>query len=277
MVTCPSGGGVTDQGAGVIKVEQAQKSWVAKAWALPRKLLTGGIVQVKQRYKQLKNRYGPRYTHAMLIAVFLTFFLPIPGSVLAAVALIVVIAEIHRTISKRRQRAGGPRHSVNGAAGTSPKELVMPINCDVILQWSATPEQLTVLGAAFWRWCNRAAEATGIYQFLDNQALADLIAGKLPTPSQTLRPAGRRGVHFWVSDEASHDRQATVDRLRREIPARGVEDIVVDGTSWNLVESKDETSATLQRLTRADHIRFISNQQPRLEVEANKGADDRRL
>ena len=82
-------------------MEQAQKSWVAKAWALPRKLLTGGIVQVKQRYKQLKNRYGPRYTHAMLIAVFLTFFLPIPGSVLAAVALIVVIAEVHRAISRR--------------------------------------------------------------------------------------------------------------------------------------------------------------------------------
>ena len=227
-------------------MEQAQKSWVAKAWALPRKLLTGGIVQVKQRYKQLKNRYGPRYTHAMLIAVFLTFFLPIPGSVLAAVALIVVIAEVHRAISKRRQRTGGPRHSVNGAAGTSPKELIMSINCDVILQWSATPEQLTVLGAAFWRWCVHGAERTGIYQFLDNQALADLIAGQLPASSGT--PADRRGVHFWVRDVASHDRQATIDCLRREIPAKGVEDIVVDGTSWNRVESKGPNICNLAEI-----------------------------
>ena len=31
-----------------------------------------------------------------------------------------------------------------------------------------------------WRWCIRAAGDTGIYPYLDNQALADLIAGKFP-------------------------------------------------------------------------------------------------
>jgi hypothetical protein len=120
----------------------------------------------------------------------------------------------------------------------------MSINCDVILQWSATPEQLTALGAALWRWCNRAAENTGIYQYLDNQTLADLIAGKLPRSSQTPWQAERRGVHFRVRDEASPDRQATIDSLRREIPAKGVEDIVVDDKSWNLVESKEQMRAT---------------------------------
>jgi len=112
----------------------------------------------------------------------------------------------------------------------------MSINCDIILQWSATPEQLTALGAALWRWYNRAAGNTGIYQQLDNQALADLIAGKLPASSPTLRQAERGGVHFRVRDEASQDRQATIDSLRREIPTQGVEDIVVDGTSWNLID-----------------------------------------
>ena len=64
-------------------------------------MLTGAIAQVKERYKKLKRRYGPRYYKAMLGATFFTFFLPIPGSLLIGVALIVVIAEVHRAISKR--------------------------------------------------------------------------------------------------------------------------------------------------------------------------------
>ena len=108
----------------------------------------------------------------------------------------------------------------------------MSINCDVILQRSATPDQLTALGGALWRWCNRAAGSTGIYHYLDNQELADLIAGKLPS-SQTPGPGERRGVHLRVRDEVSFDRQETIDSLRWEMPTKGVEDVVVDGTSWN--------------------------------------------
>jgi hypothetical protein len=110
----------------------------------------------------------------------------------------------------------------------------MSIHCDVFLKWGATPAQLSTLGAALWGWCNHTAGDTGTYQYLDNQALADLIAGKFPAPSRTPR-LGERGVHFRVRDEVSHDRQATIDSLRREIPAQGVEDIVVNGTSWSLV------------------------------------------
>ena len=58
----------------------------------------------------------------------------------------------------------------------------MSIKCDLILQWSATPEQLTALGAAMWRWCNRAAGNTGIYQYLDNQVLADLLFQVIRSP-----------------------------------------------------------------------------------------------
>ena len=109
----------------------------------------------------------------------------------------------------------------------------MSINCDVILQWGTAPEQLRALGAALWRWCIRAAGDTGVYQYLDNQALADLIAGKFPASSgQAPRQPERRRAHFRVRDETSSDRQATIDSLRRKIPAQGVEDIVVDGKSW---------------------------------------------
>jgi hypothetical protein len=204
----------------VIKVEQIQKTRLGMFSTLPRKVLTGVIVQVKKRFKQLKSRYGPRYSKAMVGAAFVALFSPIPGSVLIAVALIVVITEVHWAISKR---SGFPK--------TSAKELVMSMNCDVILQWSATPAELTDLGAALWCWCNRTAGDTRIYQYLDNQALADLIAGKLPVSGQT-EPGG---VHFRFRDEASHDRQATIDSLRREIPAKGVEDIVVEGKSWSLI------------------------------------------
>jgi hypothetical protein len=110
----------------------------------------------------------------------------------------------------------------------------MSVNCDVILRWSATPGQLRAVGSALWLWCNRTAGNTGIYQHLDNQALADLIAGQLPASNEIPRQDDWRGAHFWVRDEASQNHQATIDSLHREIPAEGVEDIVVDGASWNL-------------------------------------------
>jgi hypothetical protein len=110
------------------------------------------------------------------------------------------------------------------------------MNCEIILQWGATPEQLTALGGALWRWCGRAAGAAGIYQQLDNQPLADLIAGKLPASGPTPWPGDRRGVPFWFLGEASHDRRATIGSLRREIPAEGVEDILINGKSWNLID-----------------------------------------
>jgi hypothetical protein len=92
-----------------------------------------------------------------------------------------------------------------------------------------------------WRWCIRAAGDTGIYPYLDNQALADLIAGKFPAPGRTAQPTDLRGVHFGVWGRAPLDREAALDSLRREIPAAGVEDILIGGTSWGLVESKCPT------------------------------------
>jgi hypothetical protein len=116
-----------------------------------RKLLAGVIVRVKKGYGQLRTRYGPRYTKAMVGAAFVALFSPIPGSVLVAVAVIVVIAEVHQAVFKR-----------DGCPEASAKELNMSMNCDVILQWSATPAELTDLGAALWRWCNRTAGDTSI-------------------------------------------------------------------------------------------------------------------
>jgi hypothetical protein len=81
-----------------------------------------------------------------------------------------------------------------------------------------------------WHCCNNTAGNSNIYQYLDNQVLADVIAGKFPVSADT----DRRGAHFRFRDQRSDSRQAAIDRLRREIPPKGVVDILVDGSSWNL-------------------------------------------
>lgn len=106
----------------------------------------------------------------------------------------------------------------------------MSMNCTVILHWSATPPQLATIGGVLWRWCIRAAGDTSVYQYLDNQELTDLIAGKFPASSQDQRPR----VQLSVRDEPQ-GRRATVARLRREMPAEGLDDIQIDGKSWNQV------------------------------------------
>lgn len=109
----------------------------------------------------------------------------------------------------------------------------MSMNCEFILSWNATPDQLSALGAALWRWSDHTRGNTSIYGYLDNQPLADLIAGKFPTASQTPWQSERGHIHLRMRDEVSKDREAAVARLRREIPGKLVEDIVVEGASWS--------------------------------------------
>ena len=103
-------------------------------------------------------------------------------------------------------------------------------DCDVILKRRATSSQLAALGAALWRWSGLDPWKPGIHRYIDNQVLADLMAGKAPAASQG-------ACHFELRATANYDRQATIDSLRREIPPEAVEDLVVDGTSWRYLES----------------------------------------
>jgi hypothetical protein len=113
----------------------------------------------------------------------------------------------------------------------------MRTNCDLILRWGATPDQLAALGTTLWGWCTRETGPAGIYQHLDNQALADLLAGQHPGPGQTSwGDDGRRCSHFHFRGQPGDDRQATIASLRRDLPPGGVEDIVIDGKSWDLID-----------------------------------------
>jgi hypothetical protein len=110
--------------------------------------------------------------------------------------------------------------------------LTMAIDCEIILRWEATPEQLSAVGLALWSWCLSNSADAGMYPYLNNQTLSDLIAGKFPVTSQLRTDAGQPGFHFHVRDEASSDGSATIERMRRAIPRAAIEDIVVAGKSW---------------------------------------------
>src|SRR5689334_8498616 len=106
----------------------------------------------------------------------------------------------------------------------------MSINCEVILRWDTTPEHQRALGRALWGWCHRAAGGAGTYQYLDNQGLADLLAGRLPAAAP--RGGGLPCVHFSVPGDPSRDGAATLDSLRLTVPSEGATDVRVEGLSW---------------------------------------------
>ena len=108
----------------------------------------------------------------------------------------------------------------------------MSIQCDIVLQWSATPAQLTALGSRsvelvhvphggrLWRLPVPGQRCAGRPD--RRQA-----ARARPSPWRT----GPPGIHLSVGDRRFVDRQAVIDFLRHELPAVGVERVAVDGTS----------------------------------------------
>jgi hypothetical protein len=117
----------------------------------------------------------------------------------------------------------------------------MSIYCEVSLRWDATPEQRRALGAALWGWCVRTAGNTSIYQYLDNQPLADLVAGRSPTRGPAPRSADPPQVSLSVQGEPAHDREAILNSLRRALPTEGIADVRVDGLSRYPAEMKERT------------------------------------
>ena len=55
---------------------------------MPQKTFTALSAKTKTIYQGLEHRYGPRYTHVMISTAFFTFFVPVPGIALLAVALL---------------------------------------------------------------------------------------------------------------------------------------------------------------------------------------------
>jgi hypothetical protein len=108
----------------------------------------------------------------------------------------------------------------------------MYINCEVILRWDATPTQYRALGAALWTWCSQTAGANGISQYLNNQPLADLLAGRLPHARALAGDACLPRFLFLVSADGAHDHGPMLETLRRALPVEAIADLRIDGLSW---------------------------------------------
>jgi len=83
-------------------LEYARERWVVRAKMSSCRMASRAVAIIEEKYAGLKNRYGPRYTQAMLSAAFVGLFLPVPGSCLICIGSVALIAEVHRTIGKRR-------------------------------------------------------------------------------------------------------------------------------------------------------------------------------
>lgn len=77
----------------------------ARARAWPRTASKATLAWAGGRYRQVRSRYGPRYLQVMLMAGFVSLFVPLPGSTVIAVTSIVAVAEIHLAISRWRNGA----------------------------------------------------------------------------------------------------------------------------------------------------------------------------
>jgi hypothetical protein len=83
-----------------------------------------------------------------------------------------------------------------------------------------------------WTWCSNAAGGGSIYQYLDNQALADLVDGRFPSSVGSVGNARLPYIFFTVPDDPARDRDATCESLRRAISNEGIADLRIGGVSW---------------------------------------------
>ena len=84
-----------------------------------------------------------------------------------------------------------------------------------------------------------------MYPYLDNQALADLLAGRLPASGATGWDAGLPRVQFTVPCDPARDGEATLESLRRAILGEGVAEIRVEGISGLRAEAIHEETEKL--------------------------------
>src|SRR5262249_36776036 len=130
-----------------------------------------------------------------------------------------------------------------------------PVPCWVIPRRDGNRPQRQALGDALGRWSNRESGPTGLLHHMDNLALLDLLAEESPQAlvlqmlgkateadpwgEKVKTPQGadsdvpeERTIFFAVRGGPSFDRCRVIASLRQDIPAELVEDILIDGQSW---------------------------------------------
>jgi len=143
----------------------------------------------------------------------------------------------------------------------------MPIDCEVIPRPAATPAELKALGSALLRWYVRECRRDGIAHSVDTEALIEMLNGRppaarVPRPSLACVPSGpddttpglngyemrapgveqlrqalaeaRRPAALLRVRDAKYDRARTAANLREHVPAELVQDVRIDGRSWDM-------------------------------------------
>jgi hypothetical protein len=146
----------------------------------------------------------------------------------------------------------------------------MPIDCEVIPRPGATPAELKALGSALLRWYVRECRRDGIAHSVDTEALIELLNGRPPAPRvprpalacvasgsggggaaagylngyemrapdvEQLRQAlalARRPAALLRVRDGNYDRARAVANLREHVAAGLVQDVCIDGRSWDM-------------------------------------------
>jgi hypothetical protein len=135
--------------------------------------------------------------------------------------------------------------------------LIPDVCGEVVPRRDATSDQLKALGQALAEWSDGELRPDGLLQSIDNFVLAELLGGDDPTEyvfavlrgedtddpvTITCRPsphsdpaeAARCLVIACCFRGPGYNRGRAVDSLRAAVPADLVEDVLIDGRSWNL-------------------------------------------
>jgi hypothetical protein len=115
----------------------------------------------------------------------------------------------------------------------------MSIRCVIFPRRDATPRQRRELGAALHRWYARESREHGMALYTNQQGINALLAGSWPPaePRKGKAKSKRRPpVLLDVRGGKHYNRQATIESLRKDIPASLVDDVLIDGRSWGRAE-----------------------------------------
>lgn len=137
--------------------------------------------------------------------------------------------------------------------------LTPDVPCEVVPRRGATSDELKALGLALADWSEGELRAGGLLCSIDNIVLAELLGGddpsdfvfavlygddgadpltitRLPPAHSDPAEAAQRLIVFCSFRRPDYSRSRAIESLRDAVPAGLVEDVLIDGRSWNLAE-----------------------------------------
>ena len=136
--------------------------------------------------------------------------------------------------------------------------LTPDVPCDIVPRHDATSDGLKLLGLALAQWSQEELRPGGLLRHIDNIVLAELLGGDDPSdlvfalvhgeeegecltvrrcglPHSNPTEAARRLVVACSFSGPGYSRQQAIDSLREGVPSGLVEDVLLDGRSWDLL------------------------------------------